>query len=565
VLGHRLRIPPGTASAFGPPRTTPPGRLVVTGATVHTMTRAADGAANEATPVADAFAADGGRFVAVGRTSDVTAGREHWPTLHLDGATVVPGLIDAHGHLLGLGLSRLQADLAGAASPAEVVARLRAHADAHPDGWLLGRGWDHTRWPGGAFPTRHDLDTAFPDRPVWLSRVDGHADWGNAAALRAAGFDPDTPAPLDPEGGQIVRDADGRMTGVFVDAAAEPVHAAVPPTSAADTARALTLALDEASRHGLTGLHEAGVPMDALDLYAAAIDAGRFPLRLTGMIGPDELDAFADAHPGGLVHPSGRLRANTLKLFADGALGSRGAALLADYADAPGERGLLLYDPADLREIVTRAMRRGLQVATHAIGDAAARAVLDAYEAAIGATGGGPGRHRLEHAQVIADADVARLVRLGVIASVQPTHATSDWRWAPDRLGDRWPTAYRLAGLARAGARLALGSDVPVEPLCPLRGLRAAVTRRDDDGLPDGSERADEALSPRDALAGFTTGAAFAGFAEHEVGRIAVGLRADAAVLTADPLAGGLADARVAATLLDGEVVWSDGNVPTPG
>jgi predicted amidohydrolase YtcJ len=487
----------------------------------------------------------------------------------MDGRTVVPGLIDAHAHLLGLGEALLQADLVGTASVDEVVERLRDFSATLPDGaWITGRGWDQNDWddgpggrPEGAFPTRADLDAAFPDRPVWLGRIDGHAAWANTAALRAAGLDPDAPAPADPEGGAVIRDARDRPTGVFIDAAEGLVARALPAPDAAFYEEALRRALAETTRHGLTGVHEAGVPLGALDLYQAAIDQGQFPIRNYAMVSVDDLDAACERLAAGEdLGASDRLLVRSVKVYADGALGSRGAALLTDYADAPGNRGLLFRDPDALRETVERAMRCGLQVNTHAIGDRGNRVVLDAYEAAIEATGGGPGRHRVEHAQVVALDDLPRFAELGVIASVQPTHATSDMPWAEARVGpDRVRGAYAWRRLVDAGARLALGSDFPVERVDPLLGFHAAVTRQDADDAPAGGWYGNQALTRAEALRGFTLDAATAAFMEDEVGSIEPGKRADFVVLSSDVMAvppEEILDARVLATYLDGAPVY---------
>ena len=533
-----------------------PSRYVAHGARVYTV--------DAARPVAEAFAVADGRFVAVGSEAEVGAGRADWPRLDLGGRTVVPGLIDAHAHLLGLGEALLQADLVGTASKAEVVQRLRDFAASLPDGaWITGRGWDQNDWgEGEPFPTRADLDAAFPDRPVWLGRIDGHAAWANTAALRAAGIDPDAPAPDAPEGGAVILDAEGRPTGVFVDTAEGLVAQAVPAPDAAFYREALGRALAETARYGLTGVHEAGVPLEALDLYREAIAGGEFPIRNYAMISVGDLDRLcarlADGEAPGV---EGRLAVRSVKVYADGALGSRGAALLTDYADEPGNRGLLFQDAGALRETVERAMRCGLQVNTHAIGDRGNRVVLDAYEAAIEATGGGPGRHRVEHAQVVALDDIPRFAALDVIASVQPTHATSDMPWAETRVGpDRVRGAYAWRRLADAGARLALGSDFPVESPDPLLGFHAAVTRQDAHDAPAGGWYGNQALTRAEALRGFTLDAAYAAFMEDEVGSIEPGKRADFVVLSQDVMTVPPEDvlgARVLATYLDGAPVYT--------
>ena len=535
-----------------------PARYVATGGVVYTV--------DDDRPTAEAFAVENGRFVAVGTEAEMEAAYPGWPRLDLGGAAVVPGLIDAHAHLLGLGQALLQADLVGTASKAEVVSRLRDFAATLPDGaWITGRGWDQNDWGGdGAFPTRADLDAAFPDRPVWLTRIDGHASWANTAALRAAGIDAEAAAPPAPEGGAVLQDDQGRPTGVFVDAAEGLVARALPAPDAAFYEEALRRALAETTRYGLTGVHEAGVSIEALDLYRRAIDAGQFPLRNYAMLSQDQLAAFCERYPEGVEH-GGRLVARSLKVYADGALGSRGAALLTDYADDPGNQGLLFQSDAALRQTVTDAMRCGLQVNTHAIGDRGNRQVLDAYQAAIAETGGGAdrtpaGRHRIEHAQVVSLDDLERFAALGVIASVQPTHATSDMPWAETRVGsDRVRGAYAWRRLVDSGARIALGSDFPVERVDPLLGFHAAVTRQDAADAPAGGWYGNQALTRAEALRGFTLDAAYAGFMEDEVGSIEPGKRADFVVLSRDVMTAPPEDilgARVVATYLDGAPVY---------
>ena len=525
---------------------------VVTNATVYTV--------DDDRPVAQAFAVEDGQFVAVGSEEAVLEDFPEWPRVDLEGRTVIPGLIDAHAHLLGLGEALLSADLVGATSKADVVARLVAFAEDLPEGaWVTGRGWDQNDWDGdGAFPTRADLDEAFPNRPVWLGRVDGHAGWANTAALRAAGIDPDAPAPADMEGGAVIRDDRGRPTGVFVDAAEGLIARAIPTPDAAFYAEALDRALAETARHGLTGVHEAGIPLSALELYGQFAEGGRLTIRNYAMITPGEIGAFCDSYPDGLE--GDRLSVRSVKVYADGALGSRGAALLEDYADDPGNHGLLFRQLDALEPTVRAAMACGLQVNTHAIGDRANRVVLGAYERAIEATGGGPGRHRIEHSQILSLEDIQRFADLEVIASVQPTHATSDMPWAGDRLGeDRLEGAYAWRRLIDSGARLALGSDFPVERVSPMLGFYAAVTRQDGAGMPAGGWYGNQVLSRAEALRGFTLDAAYAGFMEDKVGSIEVGKHADFVVLSQDVMRvppEAILDTEVVATYLGGQAIY---------
>jgi predicted amidohydrolase YtcJ len=519
---------------------------------------------DEAGRVAAAMAVADGVIAAVGPESEVLAGREDWPRLDAGGRVVVPGLIDAHGHLMELGRFLLNADLRGARSKAEVVDRLRAHASNLPaDAWITGRGWDQNLWSDPVFPTASDLDSAFPDRPVFVIRVDGHAGWGNSAALRAAGLDPAAVAPADPEGGRIIRDEAGRPTGVLMDFAIPLVEEHIPEASDALLEARLDAALAATARAGLTGLHEAGIDEAgiqdrAVALYRRRVEEGRFPLRLYAMAIAGSLTVDEVCHGGPDIGP--RLVLRSVKFYIDGALGSRGAALLEEYEDDPGNRGILVIDTDSLAAAAADLMRCGLQVNSHAIGDRGVRTVLDAYEQAIAATGGGEGRHRVEHAQVVSDADIPRFSELGVIAAVQPTHATSDMPWAEERLGpDRIRGAYAWRRLVDAGARLALGSDFPVEQVSPLLGFYAAVTRQDADGHPPGGWRAAEMLNREEALRGFTIDAAYAGFMEDEIGSLEPGKRADFVILSRDIMtipAAEILETQVVATYLDGETIY---------
>jgi hypothetical protein len=528
-----------------------------------------------ARPRAQAMAFDeAGRILALGDTAELGKRYPEARRLDVGAATVIPGLIDAHGHVLGLGLSQLQVDLTGTGSKQEVLRRLREFAGGlAPGAWLTGGGWDQNDWPEKTFPTAVELDAAFPDRPVWLERIDGHAGWANHAAMRAVGRDLD--GDWQPDGGRIVRDAQHRATGVFVDGAMGLVGAAMPALDEATSGRALELGMREAVEHGLTGVHDAGVSLAQLRTYRRLADRGEMPLRITAMADGNG-EALAWLCKEGLYqHASGRLRMRSVKLYVDGALGSRGAALLQDYSDDHGNLGLLVMQPAQMEAAVAKAKQCGVQVATHAIGDRGNRIVLDAYAKALGtdagkdragedrageAHAGEDRRWRIEHAQVLAPADLPRLAQLHVIASMQPTHATSDMPWAGERLGaQRIHGAYAWRQLRDSGARVALGSDFPVESVDPRLGLYAAVTRTDAEGLPAGGWRPEEKLTAYEALRGFTLDAAYAGFAEAEVGSLEVGKRADFVVLAQDPLTVEPAQLRnldVRATYVDGRAVY---------
>jgi predicted amidohydrolase YtcJ len=529
---------------------------VLTAARIHTM--------DPARPHATALAFDeGGAIVAVGDRDALLSRYPGAARLDVGAATVVPGLIDAHGHVAGLGMSRLQADLVGTGSRADVLQRLQAFARELPPGaWLVGRGWDQNDWPERGFPTAADLDAAFPDRPVWLSRVDGHAGWANSAAMRAV--QRDLSGDWQPEGGRIDRDASGQPTGIFIDAAMALLDDAMPALDEATATRALELGMQEAVAHGLTGVHDAGVSLAEMRRYQALADAGRMPLRLYAMADGNGKALDWLCSDGVYRHAGGRLQMRAVKLYADGALGSRGAALLADYSDDAGNRGLLVTSREDLRVAMEKAQRCGVQVATHAIGDRGNRMVLDLYAAAwseaVLARSGAGHRWRIEHAQVLAPRDLPRLAALGVVASMQPTHATSDMPWAPDRLGaERVVGSYAWRQLRDSGARLALGSDFPVESVDPRLGLYAATTRTDAAGQPVGGWRPEELLTPFEALRGFTLDAAWAGFGEGQVGSLEAGKRADFVVFAQDPLAipaTALRTLEVRATYVDGRAVF---------
>ncbi len=448
------------------------------------------------------------------------------------GKTVLPGLIDAHGHVMELGAAALRVDLRDTANEEEALAKVRAYAAANPGArWILGGGWNQVVW-GRGFPTAAELDRAVGDRPVYLARVDGHAGWANTAAIRMAHVGAATP---DPAGGRIERGPGRVPSGVFVDGAKALVERVIPPATPAEQEAALVKALSIMASVGLTGVHDAGVSPETWRLYRMFGDEGRLTIRITAMAaGMVALDAIAPLRPTPWLYED-RLRLGTVKLYADGALGSRGAWLKAPYSDDPTNRGLRFHTDTVLKNWVSRANFLGFQVAVHAIGDAANAQVLDAY-ADNRAAYGDARRNRIEHAQILDVADLPRFAANHVIASVQPTHATSDKAMAGARLGEaRLAGAYAWRALVDSGARIALGSDFPVEPPNPFFGLHAAVTRQDRTGNPPGGWRADQALSLREALAGFTTGAAYAGFAEDKVGRLAPGLWADLLLLDRDP------------------------------
>ncbi|MHA7817923.1 MAG: amidohydrolase [Pseudohaliea sp.] len=472
------------------------------------------------------------------------------------GATLLPGLIDAHGHVAGHGKALATVRLGGAGSEAEAAARVAAFAAADPGaGWIEGSGWNQVTWPGRAFPRRAALDAVVPDRPVALERVDGHALWVNSRALALAGIDANTE---DPPGGQILRDGAGEPTGVLIDNAMALVSAARPAEDLAATMGHIARGLADLAANGLTAVHDAGVTAQELAAYRRLLARGELPVRVYAMLSMRDPALAAQLAAGPEQDSRGLLTVRSVKLYADGALGSRGAALLTPYSDAPGNRGLLLREPAELAAQMQRAAAAGFQVNVHAIGDRANRLVLDAFSRLPDRAAQ---RHRVEHAQILDPADLRRFAGLGVIASVQPTHATSDKNMAGDRLGEaRLAGAYAWQSLLESGARVAFGSDFPVEDPNPFFGLHAAVTRQDREGEPPGGWRPEEKLDRATALSLFTEAAAWAMHAEERLGRLLPGYAADFILVRDDPFAvpaGDLWRNAVLATWVDGREVWS--------
>lgn len=504
------------------------------------------------------LAVRGGRIVFLG--PDAEAERLRGPqtqVIELAGRAVTPGLIDAHSHLAGLGAALEQVDLRGVATYDEVIARVREAARALPAGtWIQGRGWDQNLWPDKQFPAHAPLSAAVPDHPVWLTRVDGHAVLANARALSQLGVDR---AVKDPSGGRFLRDAQGAPTGVMIDNAIVAVEGRLPAPTAEDRRRHLQRATLHCLELGLTTVTDMGVNQAEIEAYQALRSRGELPLRAALFLTDDARLLESWFARGPERDPEARLTVRGVKLYADGALGSRGAALLEPYADDAGNLGLLTASGAHMEDVARRALAAGFQVGVHTIGDRGALVALDALEKALG----GPrpeARFRLEHAQITRVEDLARMARLGVIASMQPTHATSDMPWVPARLGEgRLERAYAWRKVLDAGGRLALGSDFPVESADPRLGLYAAVTRQDPAGSPAGGWLPAERLSREEALRGFTLDAAWSLFLDGEVGSLAPGKRADLVVFARDPMQGpegGIPSAPVDLTLVDGRVAY---------
>lgn len=543
---------------FAPAFAGEPADLLLRGGTVHTQ--------DPARPKATWVAVEGDLVLATGEGDpDAALIGPKTRVIELAGATVVPGLWDAHGHLSGLGEATREVDLVGTRSFAEVIARTLERAKRVPAGqWILGRGWDQNDWPEGEreLPHHAALSRAIPDHPVLLVRVDGHAALANARAMEERGIGPNSQVA---QGGELLKDADGQPTGVLVDAAMSLCPTPQPGPEEAEAT--LVEALEVCAKAGLVGVHDAGITPDTLRILERLAAEDRLPIRVYAMLAGGGTDAELARGPRELGR--GKLHVRAVKLMVDGALGSRGAFLLAPYADRPETSGLAQVEEDELLARVLRAARAGFQPCIHAIGDAGVRRVLDVFARAAAELG--PAfrelRPRVEHAQVIAPADIPRFATQGVLPSMQPTHCTSDMPWATERLGpERVKGAYAWRSLLEAGVRaIPLGSDFPVEGVSPLWGFHAAVTRCDASGRSPsgpGGWLPEERLTREEALLGFTAWACVGAHLEERGGAILPGRWADLTVLAADPLACAaeqLRDVAVKMTIVGGRVEFEAG------
>lgn len=534
-----------------------PDRILVNGV-IHTM--------DETRPRAEAVAMTGGRITAVGSTVEVLATKgPQTEVIDLRGATVVPGLKESHGHFVGMGQARMVLNLVGTKSWDEVVGKVAAAVKGRPKGaWIVGRGWHEGKWETRpatevrGFPPHDALSAVSPDNPVYLVRADGHAGFANAQAMALMKITGETKPPV---GGDIIRDANGQATGVFIDTAQRLIQPPAPTES--DIREAIRLATQECLSKGITFFDDAGADLSTIALYRELAAKNQLGLRLYPMIrGLDNLKRFGPPQPGG---PDSFLSIRSLKLSIDGALGSRGAKLLEPYVDDPGNTGLWVTDPAIVREAALYGIEHGFQVNVHAIGDAGNRSVLDAFEAAFKAHPEKKDvRFRDEHSQILDENDIPRFGRLGVIASIQGIHGTSDLPWASQRLGEArvLEGAYVWQKLRRSGAVLINGTDAPVEDVDPIKSYYASVTRQSETGVPPGGYQPDQKLTRLEALKSYTKDAYWASFAEANGGVIGPGRWADLTVLSRDILTvpdAEILKARVLYTIVNGKIAYRSG------
>ncbi|WP_256078085.1 amidohydrolase [Massilia sp. YIM B04103] len=503
---------------------------------------------------------DQGRLVAVGGAREVAAKAKGYRRIDVQGRTVLPGLIDAHGHVFGLGYIASGVELYSSTSLDGALKTVQAFAQANPQrSWIVGNGWNQEIWKLGRFPSAAELDGVTGERPAMLRRVDGHAAWVNSKALQLAGITRDT---KDPAGGKIERDADGNATGILVDNAMELMEGVVPRPGDLERRAALDGALAALSKVGLTSVHDAGMGEAEDALFREYADQGKLSTRVYAMIG-DTGEAFDRlAARGPLASYANDLYAlSAVKLVSDGALGSRGAAMMQPYSDAPHTHGLLFYKNEEMLAKMEKAMKAGYQVNIHAIGDAGNRQILDGYAALLNKYPGAAKRHRIEHAQVVAPGDIPRFKQLGIIPSMQPTHATSDQNMAEQRVGpQRIKGAYAWHSFLKQGSKIACGSDFPIESPNPFEGLHAAVTRQDNAGLPVGGWYKNQAMTLKQAFRCFTLDAAYAARQENAIGTLEAGKWADFIVVDADLFkvpASAIGKIRVQQTWLSGKPVYT--------
>jgi len=519
--------------------------LIVKNATVYTV--------DSLFSKVQSFAVSNGKIVAAGSNHSILSAYDAKEIIDLKGKFVYPGFIDAHCHFYGYGLNLGIADLAGSASTDEVIKRLRERYPSGSEGWITGRGWDQNLWEGQAYPDKEILDRIFPDNPVYLRRIDGHAAWVNSEALRRAGINENTSV----DGGSFVTN-DGSLTGILIDNAMSLIEAAIPAPSESQSTQALREAESRCFAVGLTAVGDAGLPFNIVTLIDSLQKKGQLKIRINAMLDPsdDNMAGFVQKGPYHTDH----LTVRSIKLYADGALGSRGARMKLPYSDDPENKGLWVSDRERLEKICSIAYNSGYQVATHCIGDDANKRMLDVYASFL--QGKNDRRWRIEHAQIVAPEDMALFGDYNIIPSVQTTHATSDMGWAAERLGaDRMKGAYAYHDLLLQNGWLPNGSDFPVEDINPLYGFYAGIARKDRNGKPEGGFQTENALSRKEALMAMTIWAAKASFDEDNRGSIEVGKFADFVVTGEDIMKAPeerLFDIKVEETWLGGERVMGE-------
>ena len=523
---------------------------------------------SEGQPRAEAIAVKGNRIIFVGSNREVKRYEgQRTRIVDLHGATVVPGMTDSHNHLIGIGQREMTLNLEGTTSLEDLLSKVKARVErAKPGEWITGRGWIETHWKPPAFPTRQDLDRVAPNNPVLLRRADGHASVANSAALKLAGIDRNTPNPF---GGEISKDkATGEPAGMLLDKAQGLVNSHIPETTEADAERAVILGVKRSIELGWCEIQDAGGTFAEVALYRKLYGEGKIRLRIYKAVYGPTPDSQRLLTEGARVGDyNGRFTLRTIKVVMDGALGSRGAALLEPYSDAPDTSGFLTAKPDELLPMFIEALKQGIQVETHAIGDRANRVTLDLYEKAFASVPPaqrkvGEPRWRIEHAQIINPSDIPRFARLGVIPSMQPSHAIGDLFFAPSRLGlRRLEGAYAWQTLLKTGVLIAGGSDAPVERGEPMIEFYAAVARRDQKGFTGEGWHAEQAVSREQALRMFTLWAARAAFEEKMKGSIEVGKLADLTVLSADIMKipePEILKTRCLMTVIGGEIVYQN-------
>jgi predicted amidohydrolase YtcJ len=510
----------------------------------------------------EAFAVGNGKILSIGTSEEIASSFPEADVVNLERKTVMPGIIESHGHLLSLGQSFLELNVEGIDSPQEVILKVKERAEDTPEAeWITGWGWDDGAWAKN-YPTNEELSAISPDNPVYLRGLHGFACWANAKALSIAGIDKDT---QDPENGQVLKDPiTGQPTGILTNEAQALLTRHIPPMTLSQTEKALKLAISECVKHGLTSIHEARTTTKMLEALSSLKNKDELQSRIYVMLDWTEeelIEAYYQSGP--VLDPENLLTIRCIKIFVDGALGSRGAAMLEPYSDAPDEKGVIVTSEEKTYQLISRALKSGLQVAIHAIGDHANRLTLRAFQRAIEENPDVEDhRLRLEHAQVVSLEDIPKFAPLGVVLSMQPPHATSDMPWAETRVGpERIKGAYAWRSFLDSGVHMTLNSDFPGETLDPFVGMYTAMTRQTPEGEPEGGWYPQHCLSREEVLKAYTIEAAYSGFDEHIKGKIVPGMLADFIVISMDILSipvQEFLDIKVEQTYLGGKLIYEN-------